>query len=406
MTRYGRSPWLDRYPPRRVPTYPTLRTPLTTDVVIVGGGLIGCATAYAFAAARVGVVLLEAGRIGQGATGSGFGWVADTPALNYYDLERATGRRTARQIWQVWRRAALGFAALLRRLDVKCALTSEESLQLARQADGGAVLGREWAARHQAGIEAALQPARQGAALAGTAIAAAIRTRGGSTLDPYRAALGLAAAARASGALLFERSPARRIRAGRDAVEVLVGDQAITASRVIVATGQPNELCSTLRRRVTAQVRYHALTDPVPATIRRVLGVAGVVKRDDGVPPHYIRWVDGDRLLVAGADGPPVAPRARDRQLVQRTGQLMYELSTLYPDMSGLAPSHGWDAAYGRSPDTLPSIGPHRNYRRHLFAFGGSGHAVTDAYLASRILLRHHLGQSDPVDEVFSFART
>ena len=69
MTRYGRSPWVDSFPRSRVPSYPKHKGQLTADVVIVGGGLTGCATAYAFAAAGVRVVLLEADRIGQGSSG-------------------------------------------------------------------------------------------------------------------------------------------------------------------------------------------------------------------------------------------------------------------------------------------------------------------------------------------------
>jgi hypothetical protein len=48
-------------------------------------------------------------------------------------------------------------------------------------------------------------------------------------------------------------------------------------------------------------------------------------------------------------------------------------------------------------------IGPHRNFPRHLFAFGDASHSATGAYLASRILLRHYLEEVDPADEVFGF---
>ena len=48
-------------------------------------------------------------------------------------------------------------------------------------------------------------------------------------------------------------------------------------------------------------------------------------------------------MLFAGADQPPVPPRARDKMLVQRSGQLMYELSTLYPAISGAMPEWAWD---------------------------------------------------------------
>jgi glycine/D-amino acid oxidase-like deaminating enzyme len=113
--------------------------------------------------------------------------------------------------------------------------------------------------------------------------------------------------------------------------------------------------------------------------------------------------VDDERLVVAGADSRLVPPRLKDRTLVQRTGQLMYELSTIYPDISGLAPEYGWEAPYAQTADGLPYIGPHRNFPRHLFAFGDASHSVTGAYLASRILLRHYREEIESADEVFGF---
>src|SRR6266568_8848602 len=77
MTRYGRSPWIDRFPKSRVRSYPRHRGSTPAPVVIVGGGLTGCATAYAFAAAGVKAILLEAGQIGRGNTSAASGWIAE-----------------------------------------------------------------------------------------------------------------------------------------------------------------------------------------------------------------------------------------------------------------------------------------------------------------------------------------
>ena len=65
-TRYGISPWIDLFPRTRRPEHPRLRGEHTANVVIVGGGLTGCATAYACAAAGLRPLLIEADRLGSG----------------------------------------------------------------------------------------------------------------------------------------------------------------------------------------------------------------------------------------------------------------------------------------------------------------------------------------------------
>jgi glycine/D-amino acid oxidase-like deaminating enzyme len=386
-----------------VHAYPRHRGHLDTDVVIVGGGLTGCATAYAFAAAGLKVALIDGAQLCRGGSGSALGWIADTPGVSFQDVETAVGLRDARRAWQTWRRAALDFAALLRRLEVKCQLAPAAALVVARTAEQAVLLKRELKTRRGAGIDTSLVTGRATETETGMAATGALRTHDSATIDPYRAALGLAAAAVERGASIFERSPATRIKFGSKSVLVRTDGGTIGAERVVVTTGRPTPLYKALMRHFSPHRRFFALTDRIPARVRRTLGRQSLVIRDAADPPHYLRWFDEDRLLVAGADDGAVSARMSDKVIVQRTGQLMYELSTLYPEISGIAPAYGWDAPYGRTADGLPYIGAHRNFPRHLFAFGCASYSMTDAYLASRILLRLYRGEPEPADEVFGF---
>jgi glycine/D-amino acid oxidase-like deaminating enzyme len=405
MIRYGRSPWIDRFPKSRVPSLKPLRGTFDTDVVIVGGGLTGCASAYAFAAAGVKVMLLEADRLARGATAASNGIISDDPGVEFVAIEKALGLRAARRAWQAWRRAALDLQALLRRLDVKCGLVSRPSITVAVDSERAVRLKREHTARRAAGLDHALLNARAAAGEVAIQAPAAIRSKESATIDPYRAALGLAAAAAGRGAQLFESTPVRRITFTRKHADVHTGGGSIRTRRVIVATGTPTALFHSLVRHFWLRTTYLALTDRVPAKIRQALGRRDIILRDTASPAHLVRWVNDEQLLVTGADREQTPPRERERALVQRTGQLMYELSILYPDISGLQAAYGWDAAYARTSDGLPYIGAHRNFPHHLFAFGDSSHSVTGAYLASRIFLRQHLGDHDPSDDVFGFHR-
>src|SRR5436190_7341446 len=121
-TRYGISPWIELTPKSRVPDYSRLRGQHSADVVIVGGGLTGCATAYACALAGIKAVVIEADRVGRGSAGRSAGLLLPEPGPSFRDIEQLHGLRAARGAFESWRRASLDAAALLRRLNIKCGL--------------------------------------------------------------------------------------------------------------------------------------------------------------------------------------------------------------------------------------------------------------------------------------------
>ena len=397
--------WLDRTPKSRRPAFPRFRGNVNTSVVIVGGGLTGCACAWSFAAAGVKVVLLEAEAIGGGATAGSLGFVREDFDASFRETASAHGLRAARSLWQAMRRASLDFPAALRRLGVKCDLVPSDLLTFAhRDPETARLLQREYQSRRDAGLDHSwLKPAavtREATIESG----GAIRTRGFS-FDPYRACLGLASASLARGASIYERSQVRRVRAGRKHVQITTTRGTLHAEAVLVATSAPLADLRALRRHVKGLNSYAVVTESIPAAVRRELGKRSSALGDVDAPPHQLRWLKDDRALFSGADQPVQADRARGKALVQRTGQLMYELSVLYPAISGLQPEWAWDSTHYETVDRLPFVGLHRNFPRHLFAMGASRHGAAFAWLAARILLRQYQGEAAKGDDLFGFSR-
>jgi glycine/D-amino acid oxidase-like deaminating enzyme len=232
----------------------------------------------------------------------------------------------------------------------------------------------------------------------------AIRAAGFS-FDPYRACIGLAAAAVARGATLYERSPVERIRAGRKGVQISTATGTLKAQAVVIATSAPLQDLRALRRHLRASDTYAVVTAQLPAAVRRELGSRTSVVLDTETPPHTLRWLKDDRALFAGADQPMVADRAREKALVQRRGQLMYELSVMYPAISGQPAEWGWSSRHYESVDRLPFVGLHRNFPRHLFAMAPAHHGAAFAWLAARLLLRQYQQEPAKGDELFGFSR-
>jgi glycine/D-amino acid oxidase-like deaminating enzyme len=224
-------------------------------------------------------------------------------------------------------------------------------------------------------------------------------------MDPFRAAIGLAAAAEKRGLTIFEKSRARRIRAGRKQVEVRTDGGSITASSVVIANGYPPADLRGLHRHFTRELHYCVLTGPLPAAARRAVGRRAASVEDVDAPRHTLRWMKDDSVLFCGGAQPALPVRARLKAVQQRTWQLMYELSLLYPAISGVQPTHAWDIEVARTVDGLPYIGAHRNYPRHLFALGIDPHRLGHCWLAARLLLRQYQGEPEKTAAPFGFSR-
>lgn len=402
-THYGTSFWLDRFPSSRRPAYPRHRGALQTDIAIVGGGALGCATAYVLAAAGIDVALFEQGRLAQAQAGRSTGIVVHEPEPLFYKLATQHGVRDARHIYQIARRGSLEYLSALKRLRIACGLQIRDAIHFSATPDGIHELQKEYNARREAGIETA--------ALKGTPLFKKIGangfglvTHGNASLDPYKATIGLARAAAARGANIFEQSAVTRIRPRRKTVDITTDGGTVTASKVVVATGYPIDDFKPLRRRFTRSDGYSVLTPELPAAIRREMTPPDLILRDTTAPDHWVHWV-GNRVLFAGADQPSVPDRARERALIQRTGQLMYELSVMRPAISGLMPEYSWEAESSRTIDGVPYYGPHRNYPHHYFAFSGGTGGLGLSFAAARIILRHYQGAPEKGDEPFSFTR-
>jgi glycine/D-amino acid oxidase-like deaminating enzyme len=394
------SPWLEA---ARAPSYPRFRGDRAADVVVIGAGLTGCAVAYAAAAAGFDTLLLEAARVGQGSTSRSGGLLSPDPGPSFRDVVAAHGLKNARRVFDAWRRGVMDGAATLRRLRINCQLTPRDTLVVAR-GDEERLLRRDFEGRRDAGLDVSWQTVKQVSARMKLDSASGMKMREGATLDPYRACVGLAAAARREGAECCEQSPVKKVRFTRKYADVITAQGTIRTGHVVVATGTATEEFKPLRRHFKRRESYFAMTEPVPGAVRRRLGDQHVVLTDARAPAHRIRWAAGDRLMIGGADQDETPVRTRAAVLVQRTGQLMYHLLTMYPAISGLQPEFGWDVPYGVPADGLMYIGAHRNYPFHHFAMGGSG-SLAGAFVASRILLREFQGKAEKADEVLGWNR-
>jgi glycine/D-amino acid oxidase-like deaminating enzyme len=398
------APWLDAVPAKKRREFPAFRGVITHPVVIVGGGMSGAMTAYACASAGMKVILLEAGRVGMGGSSRATGLFSGEACDSYRDLEARAGRRAARAMFSAMQTAPRELAAAVKRLGIKAGFELAGGVRLLSPGSSDKLVKREFAAREDAELAASWMLPATVARQFALDSAGAMKLPDAGFADPVKLTMGFLAAAIKRGVKVYEKSAVKKITFTRKTATAFLDAGAITTTNLAICIGEPTSLFKPLKRHLRHEDRYAVLTEPLSAAIRAELGRRGTVLTDTESPAHHLWFTADHRALFAGADQKRPADRLRDKTLVQRTGQLMYELSRLYPAISGTAPAYGWDVPLAHPIDGVLYAGSHRNFPFHHFAFGTS-HDPARAYLASRIILRSMQGRAEKGDEFFSFAR-
>jgi glycine/D-amino acid oxidase-like deaminating enzyme len=402
--RLGKSYWLDAFRGAG-PRMPALRGRHETDIAIIGGGVTGCAVAYFFAKAGARVTLLEHRRIGRGSTSASTALLMQEPDVDFHDLAERYGRAVARRVWHVSRSAVDDMQRTFRSLATPH-LHRLPSVYVAHNPSVARTLRRELTARRHAGLAGRWLTAERLKEIAGLDAPGAILTAGNASVDPYRATLRLARAARANGARLFERSKARRIDASSGRVRIELSRGSLEADRVIIATGYATPEFKPLAGRFRLMQTYVFSTPRLSADARRTLGLGDVMVWDSERPYHYARWTPDGRLMFGGHDRPRTARRIRRSQLRRRIRQLWDKATEWYPALDDTKPEYGWEGLFAITPDGLPYIGAHRRYPRHLFALGYGGNGMSFGFLAGQFLVRMARGETGADLDLFRFDRT
>lgn len=403
MAAYGQSYWGTGAKPSV--RKPGLKSSLTADVVVIGGGFTGCAAAYALSHAGLNVVLVEADRLASGSTCGSIGAVLPVPDLPLVEVQKTAGKREARVAFAELRRSAADLASTLKRLGIRCDLEAMPLIVNAPFTNDAERLKKEAAARKALKLDAAWLPAAASSAALATETQGAMRLQAAAVLHPVKAALGLADAARGKGARIFEQAVVKKTTFTRKDATVVLAGATITTRGVVVATGTPGPVFHQLDRHVRVTRGYVVVTDPLTPAMRKLVGDRSALYTEGTESPRFLRWLSGNRALFAGLTGAEIPAAQRPLAVKQRANQLMYELSLRYPDISGLPPAFGWDLPIVTTVNGLPWIGPHRNYPFHFFSLAFGWHGEAFGWLAARAAARFFTGHATPDDSVLGFLR-
>ena len=193
-----------------LPVFPILTGTAKADLCVIGGGYAGLSAALHAAERGLSVVLIEANRVGWGASGRNGGQVGIGPRAEMEAYEKAVGRDDARKVWNIATAANRLVRDLVSAHDIDCDLSNGyvEAAWRAREVrELHAYV--EHLARHYDHTTARAVNFDEMAAMLGTdRYFGGYADSMGGHLHPLKFALGLAHAASDAGVQIFERSKA------------------------------------------------------------------------------------------------------------------------------------------------------------------------------------------------------
>jgi glycine/D-amino acid oxidase-like deaminating enzyme len=364
--------WQEEAPPDE--ERPPLEEETDADLAVVGGGFTGLWTALELRQRRPSarVVLLEAARCGDGASGRNGGflhgyWEALPRLVELFGPERAVALA----------RESTGVYDAVKALGEDVWLTEGGMLTVAIGPAHERELEREAAvyARAGAGDEVVLLGPEE-LTVRSPSFRRGLLHRGGTTVQPARLVRALRRAALTAGVEVYERTAVLAVDDG----VVRAERGAVRARDVVVATNASAAVGWPSARRVAVFRSAIVLTDPVPDLHERVGWERGEGISDARTYLSYFRPTNDGRVLMGSASGEYAhAERA---------------LRRYFPQLAHVAIAARWEGAIDVSSDRLPVVGTVPGTRVH-YAAGFTGNGVGPSWLVGRTLASLVLGEGE-----------
>jgi glycine/D-amino acid oxidase-like deaminating enzyme len=386
--------WLDEA--GRETAAPELEGDTAADVCVVGGGYTGLWTALALKERdpSLEVVLLESETCGAGPSGRNGGFLHGYWA-GLADLLPLLGRGSALQLARAGERIVPAVRAFCESRGEDVWLRESGMLMVSASPAQDEAVDSAVAAAIQVGAgEQALPLDAQGV---DERIRSPVFRRGvyfpdGATVQPARLVHALRRAALDAGDMLYEHTPALRIRG-----QITTPRGSVRASEIVLAVNAAAAGWRPVARHVTNFGSYVVLTEPVPELLEEIGWTGGEAVLDARMFLHYFRTTPDGRVLMGSGSG-PIGFRGRvdgrfstDDATAARAEE---GLRRLLPGLADARIERAWGGPIDVSADHLPFFGTVKGKRIH-YGLGYSGHGVGPTWLGGQILASLTLQRDD-----------
>jgi gamma-glutamylputrescine oxidase len=362
------------------PTYPALDGDAKADVVIIGGGFTGLSAAAHLAKSGVDVVLIDANRFGDGASGRNGGQLGTGQRGSLDDMEAAYGWTRAKALFDLAEEAKAHLLEFARvnAIDIDFMPGQISVAHKKRYVDDY----RRYAdyMRDKAGYShmTFMNAAETAERLGSTHYYGGIRDTGTGHIHPLKLVIGTARVAAEAGARLFENTRSTSISSSGGKIRVTTPTGAITAEN-------GGELEPVSASHIMPIGSFIGATVPLPADSPVLPGGESV--DDSRFVVRYFRKTRDNRLLFGGREIYTVHDPKDIHIHIRR------QIAEIYPALKDIEITHGWGGYVGITVPRKPFV---REVMPGVISAGGySGHGVMLSNFVGKLYAETVAGNRD-----------
>ena len=334
------------------------------DVIVVGGGIMGAASAFFLRRRGRSVILLERGLIGQQASGTNFGNVRRQGRF----LPQLPLANRSRAIWERLNELLGEDAEFLPSGHIRVCFRPEQVGELEAYAEAARTYGLD--------LEMISHNAlRERFPFIGPDAVAGSYSPTDGHANPRLAAPAFGRAAARAGAQVFEETEI--LTAEKDGADFRVESadgRVFRASSLLITAGAWGTLLSSQFGEPVPQAVHGpqmGVTEPVPYRIKPVIGVSSKITEEI----VYLRQIPRGNVIFGGGNRGPAYPDLRRAYVLpQNTMTQLPQLRRLIPALAKLNIIRVWSGIEAYLPDDRPVMGPSSKVSGLFYAFGFCGH--------------------------------